>query len=240
MRVIHRSWRPGPGGSEPPPTPPPPASTATASSLPETAVPVSSTIRPRRWRGCGSVPPELGPARPRAASPAGAPAASMWGQQGARIEVDCPSVTVHMDEGKLKQCLFNLAGTAIRYSPQGTVLMRVSVLRATRIRVDVEDTGAGIPAHLLLTLFEPFKQAPGSQSGTGLGLALVRSISERMGSTARRPASWGWGRASRCSSPPIPRRAEDQKGQAHGMPTMATMKNRTFKGSPTRTKSMYL
>jgi len=114
-------------------------------------------------------------------------------QQGARVEVDCPSVTVHMDEGKLKQCLFNLAGNAIRYSPQGKVLLRVSAMGATRIRIDVEDTGAGIPAHVLPTLFEPFKQAPGSQGGTGLGLTLVRSLSERMGGHCEATSAIGVG-----------------------------------------------
>jgi len=65
------------------------------------------------------------------------------------------------DASKLKQILINLVGNALKFTPEGTVTVRVEVEPATcrPISIDVVDTGIGIPPERCETIFEHFKQA---------------------------------------------------------------------------------
>ena len=97
-----------------------------------------------------------------------------------------PSVFAVADRQRLKQILLNLLSNAIKYNREhGTV--DVAIDRAAgneRIRIDVTDTGYGIPADRIEHLFEPFERlgAEGSEiEGTGLGLALTKPLVEVMG-----------------------------------------------------------
>ena len=89
------------------------------------------------------------------------------------------------DPERLHQVLFNLMDNAYRFTPNGGVV----TVRATRengaLRVSVEDTGPGIPAEHLPLVFERFYRADPSRSrqdgGTGIGLAIVRSVVEAHG-----------------------------------------------------------
>jgi len=101
-------------------------------------------------------------------------------ERGTVLRVSAPVEDVRVDQGKLKQCLFNLAGNAIRYTDHGRVTMRATI-DGSEMRIDVEDTGTGIAPEALATLFEPFQQAAGARGGTGLGLSLVKALAERMG-----------------------------------------------------------
>jgi PAS domain S-box-containing protein len=96
------------------------------------------------------------------------------------------SAYVTADHQRLKQVMLNLISNGIKYNRQdGSV--RVSIdrtERGRRIRIDVADTGRGIPAEQLEQLFAPFERlgAEGSSiDGTGLGLALSRPLVEAMG-----------------------------------------------------------
>jgi signal transduction histidine kinase len=90
------------------------------------------------------------------------------------------------DEPKLKQVLINLLGNALKYTERGSVTVGVALDSDQRpIRIDVVDTGIGIPPSKLKAVFEPFEQAHVNelreQEGTGLGLTVSRSLCQLMG-----------------------------------------------------------
>ena len=91
------------------------------------------------------------------------------------------------DEARLKQVLINLIGNAIKFTEEGSVEVILLTDSSTHlpIRIDVKDTGIGIPEDRLSTIFEPFSQAESGTSrkygGTGLGLTISHSLCEMMG-----------------------------------------------------------
>ncbi len=96
------------------------------------------------------------------------------------------------DPVRLKQVLLNLAGNAVKFTSHGEIKIRVSLesLAPTGragLRIDVADTGIGIPAERLPALFNAFEQVDTSTTrrfgGTGLGLAISRKLVELMGGT---------------------------------------------------------
>jgi signal transduction histidine kinase len=93
---------------------------------------------------------------------------------------------LHADDARLRQVLINLVGNAIKFTPQGQVDVEVEGDGEGRPdRLSVRDTGIGIAADRLPHIFHPFEQADGTISrkygGTGLGLAVSRSLCEAMG-----------------------------------------------------------
>ena len=95
-----------------------------------------------------------------------------------------------MDPLRYRQVLLNLVGNALKFTSRGRVsvtLRLVSEAAARWIRVEVSDSGIGIPPEVLPRLFEKFVQADSSTSrrfgGSGLGLAISRRLVEMMGGT---------------------------------------------------------
>ena len=96
---------------------------------------------------------------------------------------------VRGDPGRLRQVLINLVGNAIKFTREGEILVRAGVAEElddeVLIRIEVSDSGVGIPAHARKALFEPFSQADASTTrvygGTGLGLAISKQLVELMG-----------------------------------------------------------
>ena len=94
------------------------------------------------------------------------------------------------DAQRVKQILLNLIGNAIKFTERGSVTLLLEPEAAPRgwagIRFEVRDTGPGIAAEALLTLFQPFHQLAGNGrirgGGTGLGLAISQRIAEAMDS----------------------------------------------------------
>ncbi len=92
------------------------------------------------------------------------------------------------DPGRLRQVLLNLASNAIKFTESGEVVVKIHLLEETSdevcLRLEVVDTGIGIPADVQDRLFEPFSQADSSTTrrfgGTGLGLAISRQLIELM------------------------------------------------------------
>lgn len=95
------------------------------------------------------------------------------------------------DPVRLKQVFVNLLGNSIKFTTRGNVTLRLTSEGASSpkptLRFDISDTGIGIPADRLPTIFEPFTQADNSvvrrYQGTGLGLTIVKQLIETMGGT---------------------------------------------------------
>ena len=104
---------------------------------------------------------------------------------GARIETECDETHVLADPDRLTQCLTNLLGNALKFSPAGSGVTVAAHRSGDMVTFVVADEGRGIPADQLEEVFERFRQVDSSDSrekgGTGLGLAITRSIVERHG-----------------------------------------------------------
>ncbi|ANQ27219.1 response regulator [Vibrio natriegens] len=91
---------------------------------------------------------------------------------------------VSADPQRLEQVLYNLIGNAIKYTSEGKIVISAGVVDDL-VRVQVVDTGQGIPAEHLEHIFEPLIQAGQDESryrqGAGLGLSISRQLIELMG-----------------------------------------------------------
>jgi len=95
---------------------------------------------------------------------------------------------ISADPVRLRQCLFNVIGNAVKFTETGGVEVRLSLVgdgAARRLRCEVQDTGVGVPEAAKTALFDRFQQANSGASrkfgGTGLGLAISRSLARMMG-----------------------------------------------------------
>jgi CheY-like chemotaxis protein len=103
------------------------------------------------------------------------------------------------DALRLQQVLVNLVGNAIKFTPAGGI--RVTVVQGqtdehqVKLCFSVRDTGIGIPADRLPSIFEPFTQVErvGAMSGTGLGLTISAQLVELMGGRIRFKSEVGSG-----------------------------------------------
>jgi len=100
---------------------------------------------------------------------------------GLRLTVDCPPLArpVLVDREMWEKIVLNLLSNALKFTFEGDI--RVSLREdEERVRLQVEDTGAGIPAAELPHIFERFHRVQGARSrsheGTGIGLSLVREL----------------------------------------------------------------
>ena len=95
------------------------------------------------------------------------------------------NASVTADRVRLKQVLINLLSNAIKYNrDHGTVSVHCAEMGQERLRVSVQDTGAGLNEAQLAAMFQPFNrlgQEGGTQEGTGLGLVMTRHLVEKMG-----------------------------------------------------------
>jgi signal transduction histidine kinase/DNA-binding response OmpR family regulator len=100
------------------------------------------------------------------------------------------------DAGRIRQVLYNLVGNAVKFTDKGGVAISVAALSNGKtssdsgrfvLRFDVADSGIGIPASAMSTLFEQFSQGDPSVArrygGTGLGLSISRKLTALMGGT---------------------------------------------------------
>ena len=99
------------------------------------------------------------------------------------ISPDLPETAV-LDREKVSRVLINLLSNAVKYTQRGNVTVRATPWQDS-IAFEVADTGNGVPAHLVATVFEPFRQirtgAGEAPRGTGLGLTISKQLVELMG-----------------------------------------------------------
>jgi len=104
------------------------------------------------------------------------------------VRID-PRLPTHVmgDVGRFRQIITNMVGNAVKFTERGHVLVDVSgelVGDTVALKVRVEDTGIGIPADKLQSVFEKFAQVDGSSTrrheGTGLGLAIAARLVDLM------------------------------------------------------------
>ncbi|HEX7119557.1 MAG TPA: ATP-binding protein [Longimicrobiales bacterium] len=120
-----------------------------------------------------------------ASSAAGA-AGPLARRKGLEFQVHLPGtpISIRTDPGKLRQILLNLLLNAVKFTERGSVTMRAR-LEDHGARIEVRDTGIGIPPEQQSRIFEPFVQVEAAltreKGGTGLGLAVARRLARMLG-----------------------------------------------------------
>lgn len=95
--------------------------------------------------------------------------------------LDASPPVIDADRDRLVQILTNVIGNAIRYTDAGSIQVTVAS-DAEAVRIDVVDTGRGIPADRLAEIFDRFVRVDHTQSdGTGVGLTIARTLVEAHG-----------------------------------------------------------
>lgn len=118
----------------------------------------------------------------------------LLGKEAVEVFIDTPEElpeAVIGDPVRLEQVMLNLCGNALKFTKEGTIVVKLAWIRQQAdevwIEFAVEDTGIGIEPAQLNRLFEPFRQADESTSrkygGTGLGLVISKNLIELMGGT---------------------------------------------------------
>jgi two-component system, sensor histidine kinase len=106
-----------------------------------------------------------------------------------RIAPELPELLIG-DAGRIRQILTNFTGNAVKFTERGQVTLEMSGKNAegvAHIQVRISDTGIGIPAHSLDSVFLKFHQVDNTSTrkheGTGLGLSICKMLIEKMGGT---------------------------------------------------------
>jgi PAS domain S-box-containing protein len=120
--------------------------------------------------------------------------------RGVRLEVNlCRDAMVAGDPDRLQQVIWNLLSNGIKFTPRGGVVKVRQAVHGGNVRLQVIDSGEGIPREFLPHVFDQFRQADGSPTrahgGLGLGLSIVRHLVELHGGSIR-AASDGAGKGA--------------------------------------------
>ena len=103
----------------------------------------------------------------------------MADNKGLRLQIDAAGLSAHSDPDLVGQILRNLVSNAIKYTPRGEVRLRAAG-NGARVKVEISDTGVGIPAKQLPFIYDEFFQvgvtANSNRDGYGLGLSIVRRL----------------------------------------------------------------
>lgn len=112
-------------------------------------------------------------------------------------ECESEHAAMQLDRDKFDKILLNLVINAIKFTPSGGSIEVKLHARDNHLKLSVEDTGVGIPPEVLPRIFERFWQVDTSSTrkfqGAGIGLALVRSLSEAMGGSVKVESRLGHG-----------------------------------------------
>lgn len=111
----------------------------------------------------------------------------IYEQRGITYNIKCRSISSYGNAALLYRAFFNLIENSYKYNREkGSITVRGS--KANKwVKIDIEDTGIGIPAEHLPFIFDAFYRVDSSRSrkiaGSGLGLSIVKAIIERLGGT---------------------------------------------------------
>src|SRR5262249_14677061 len=101
---------------------------------------------------------------------------------------------VTVNRTRIEQILVNLLlNAADAIARPGTIAVRMGQDERGRVRVEVSDTGAGMPAEVLARIFEPYFTTKGEDHGSGMGLPVARDIVEGYGGTLTATSEVGHG-----------------------------------------------
>jgi signal transduction histidine kinase len=97
------------------------------------------------------------------------------------VDLQATNYQLSADVDRLQQVFWNLLKNALKFTPPGgRIRIRSMNLRSDLLRIEVRDSGKGIPPGMLTRIFEPFEQAENSE-GLGLGLTICKNIVELHG-----------------------------------------------------------
>ena len=122
-------------------------------------------------------------------------------QGGVTLTLSAESVTLAVDQTRLMQVLGNLLDNALRATPAGGEVRLSVEQRGGDVRLEVLDSGPGIPEDDLPRLFERFTQGKDLKGASGLGLAIVEALVTLHGGSVRAANRAGGGAAFRVSLP---------------------------------------
>jgi PAS domain S-box-containing protein len=138
-------------------------------------------------------------------------------RSGVRLKFRPSHVWLNTDLAMLQRVMHNLVGNALRFTPQGTVLVACRPARGgTHARIEVRDSGIGIAPEHLPYIFDEFFQADNPErdrsKGLGLGLSIARRTCDLLGHPLTVQSAPGWGSCFSVTiplAPPQPALAEE-------------------------------
>ena len=130
-------------------------------------------------------------------------------QQGLALtaSADGADFDIEGDDEALGRVITNLVGNAIKFTPGGGSIAVHLAAVGHRVELSVTDTGVGIPADALPTIFDPYRRAHRGANGSGLGLAVVKGLVEGHGGTIAVESTEGQGSRFTVTFPRVPRPA---------------------------------
>ncbi len=128
-------------------------------------------------------------------------------QQGLALgaSTDGAAFDVEGDDEALGRVITNLVGNAVKFTPSGGSIAVHLAEVGDRVELSVKDTGLGIPADALPTIFDPYRRAHRGLQGSGLGLAVVKGLVEAHGGTIAVESVEGQGSCFTVTFPQAPR-----------------------------------
>jgi signal transduction histidine kinase len=104
------------------------------------------------------------------------------------LDIDHAPPAIVADEVRLRQIVFNLMSNAVKFTDRGKVCLTANIVEqsgAEHLRIEIQDSGIGIPPDRMEEIFESFRQVDGGTTrrhgGTGLGLTICRNLARAMG-----------------------------------------------------------